>query len=157
MHFQTQALVCWKRKLGCKISMQAYQLARTQRPRITVMPSTVYQGLEWGLRFCVYRGSQVADAAGLMPLLGSKALDHTTRSGLHWLSGDLRSRSKHDLTNPWPLLMPFSFLSPSCPVFWFHCPIHHPHENSLSLSSCPTKPEWTPWVQKPTIYSKNWS
>ena len=83
MHFQIQALVCWKRKLGCKKSMQAYQLARTQRPRITVMPSTVYQGLEWGLRFCIYSCSQVADAAGLTPLLGSKGLDHTTHSGSH--------------------------------------------------------------------------
>ena len=46
MHFQTQALVPWKRKLGCQVSMQAYQLARTQRPKITVMSSAVYQGLE---------------------------------------------------------------------------------------------------------------
>lgn len=79
MHFQTQALVSWKRKLGCKISMQAYQLARTQRPKITVMPSAVYQGLEWGLRFCIYSCSRVADAAGLRRLLGRKALDYTTR------------------------------------------------------------------------------
>lgn len=64
--------------------MQAYQLVRTQRHRmVTVMLSTVFQGLEEGLRFCICSDSQVVDAAGLRPLLGSKALDYTTLSGAH--------------------------------------------------------------------------
>lgn len=47
------------------------------------MLSTVFQGLEEGLRFCICSDSQVVDAAGLRPLLGSKALDYTTLSGAH--------------------------------------------------------------------------
>lgn len=43
--------------------------------------STIYQVLEWGLRFCICNNSQIAGTAGQKPHFGSKALDYTTLSG----------------------------------------------------------------------------